>query len=227
LARTHGADARHRFWSDDNTVHTSSVSDGAKVSDKIVIVKPNEAFEVIWIAWLVSWMAASFWSGRTEKRAATRQTWIYRTAIFIGAILMAPWPAKFLADKRIWGIGSNGACGLLGVMLAGLLLTWLARIHLGRFWSSAITRKEHHRVVDTGPYAFVRHPIYTGIITALLATAVIQATAPALAGVALITYGLWLKARAEERFLMVELGPDSYGSYCRRVPMLIPFLPRR
>jgi hypothetical protein len=96
-----------------------------------------------------------------------------------------------------------------------------------RFWSSAITRKEHHSVVDIGPYAFVRHPIYTGIITALLATAVIQATAPALAGAALITYGLWLKARAEERFLVVELGPDSYGSYCRRVPMLIPFLPHR
>ena len=204
------------FWCYENTVHTS-----------FVVVQPSEAFEVIWIAWLVSWMAASFWSGRTEKRAATRQTWIYRTAIFIGAILMAPWPAKLLGEKRIWDVGSNGAYALVGVMLVGLLLTWLARIQLGRFWSSAITRKEHHRVVDTGPYAFVRHPIYTGIITALLATAVIQATAPALAGAALITYGLWLKARAEERFLMVELGPDSYGSYCRRTPMLIPFLSRR
>jgi protein-S-isoprenylcysteine O-methyltransferase Ste14 len=192
-----------------------------------VIVQPNEAFAVIWIGWLVSWMAASFWSGRTEKRAATRRTWIYRAAIFIGAILMAPWPAQFLAEKRIWDVGSSGAYALAGVMLVGLLLTWLARIQLGRFWSSAITRKEHHRVVDTGPYAFVRHPIYTGIITALLATAVIQATAPALVGAALISYGLWLKACAEEHFLMVELGPDSYGSYCRRVPMLIPFLPRR
>jgi protein-S-isoprenylcysteine O-methyltransferase Ste14 len=70
---------------------------------------------------------------------------------------------------------------------------------------------------------FVRHPIYTGIITAVLATAIILATLPALAGAALISYGLWLKARAEERFLMIELGRDSYGSYCRRVPMLIPF----
>ena len=140
---------------------------------------------------------------------------------------MAPWPAQFLAEKRIWDVGSNGAYALVGVMLVGLLLTWLARIHLGRFWSSAITRKEHHRVVDTGPYAFVRHPMYTGVITALLATAVIQATAPALAGAALITYGLWLKARAEEHFLLVELAPDDYRSYCRRVPMLIPFLWRR
>ena len=99
-----------------------------------------------------------------------------------------------------------------------------ARIHLGRLWSSAITRKERHRLVDTGPYAFVRHPIYTGIITALVATAAIEATLAALVGATLICSGLWLKARAEGRFLMVELGRDNYKSYCRRVPMLIPFL---
>jgi protein-S-isoprenylcysteine O-methyltransferase Ste14 len=79
-------------------------------------------------------------------------------------------------------------------------------------------------VVDTGPYAFARHPIYTGIITAVLATAVTEATLAALVGAALICSGLWLKARAEERFLMVEV---DYESYCRRVPMLIPFLWRR
>jgi len=140
---------------------------------------------------------------------------------------MTPWATELPGVKPTWDVGTASTYVLIVLMLLGLLLTWLARIHLGPFWSSAITRKEHHRIIDTGPYAFVRHPIYTGIITALLATAVIQATAPALAGAALITYGLWLKARAEERFLMVELGPDSYGSYCRRTPMLIPFLSRR
>ena len=62
---------------------------------------------------------------------------------------------------------------------------------------------------------------------ALIATATIEATVVALVGALLITLGLWLKARAEERFLMQELGPDVYRSYCRRVPMLIPFLPHR
>jgi len=71
----------------------------------------------------------------------------------------------------------------------------------------------------------MRHPIYTGIITAALATAVTEATVTALVGAAFICSGLCLKARAEERFLMVEL---DYKSYCRRVPMLIPFLwPRK
>lgn len=191
-----------------------------------MIIKPNETFELIWIGWFLSWMTASFWSGRTEKRAARWETWIYRAVIFIGAVLMIPWTAQVIGDKRIWEVSTNVACALIVVMSLGLLLTWLARIHLGRLWSSAITRKEKHRVVDTGPYAFVRHPIYLGIITALVTTAAIEATLAALVGATLICSGLWLKARAEERFLMVELGPDDYRSYCRRVPMLIPFLSR-
>jgi protein-S-isoprenylcysteine O-methyltransferase Ste14 len=189
-----------------------------------VIIQPSETFEVIWIAWFVSWMAASFWSGRTEKRATTQETWIYRAAIFTGAIMMAPWAARLLGVKPVWEVGTAGAYALIVLMLLGLCLTWWARIHLGHFWSSAITRKEQHRVIDTGPYAFARHPIYTGLITAVLATAVTETTLVALTGAMLITCGLWLKARAEERFLMVELGPDDYVAYCRRVPMLIPFL---
>lgn len=192
-----------------------------------MIIHPSETFEVIWIAWFVSWMAASFWSGRTEKRAATWETWAYRVAILCGVILIAPWTARVLGEQPIWQVGNSGAYALVGVMLLGLLLTWLARIHLGRLWSSAITRKEEHRIVDTGPYAFVRHPIYTGIIIALLATAATEATFAAILGAVLIAFGLYLKARAEERFLMVELGPDAYRSYCRRVPMLVPFLPPR
>jgi protein-S-isoprenylcysteine O-methyltransferase Ste14 len=192
------------------------------------MIQPSKAFEVIWIAWFVSWMAASFWSGRTEKRATTRETWVYRFAIFVGAILMLPWTnLHLIGAKRMWEIGNIGTYTLAAVILAGLLLSWFARIHLGRLWSSAITRKQEHRVIDTGPYAFVRHPIYTGLIIALLATAIAEATFVALAGAILVTVGLWLKARVEERFLMVELDPDHYGSYCRRVPMLIPFLWRR
>jgi len=118
-----------------------------------------------------------------------------------GGILLMPWTAWMLAEKRIWDVDYNGAYALAGVMLAGLLLTWWARLHLGRLWSSAISRKQDHSVVDTGPYAFVRHPIYTGLITALLATAAAEATVTALLGAALIVFGLWLKARSEEVFL--------------------------
>ena len=188
---------------------------------------PGEAFKVIWIGWVVSWVAASWWSGRTEKRAATREIWIYRIVIFAGAILIAPWTAQILGERPTWQVGYYGAYGFVGVMLMGLALTWWARIQLGGLWSSAITRKEKHRLVESGPYAFVRHPIYTGLIIALLATAAIEATLLGLLGALLIVLGLWVKARAEERFLSTELAPETYESYRRRVPMLVPFLPHR
>jgi len=190
-----------------------------------VIVQPSEAFQVIWIVWVASWVVASLWSGRTETRAATRETWIYRILIFAGAILIAPWTAQVWGERRSWQVGYYGAYALIGVMLMGLALTWWARIYLGRLWSSAITRKEKHRLVETGPYALVRHPIYTGLIIALLATAVTEATPVALLGALLIALGLWVKARAEERFLLSELGPEAYTRYRCRVPMLVPFLP--
>jgi protein-S-isoprenylcysteine O-methyltransferase Ste14 len=192
-----------------------------------VIINPSEVVELIWIGWLISWIVASFWSSPMQKRVATSETWTYRAAIITGSILLMPWTARMLAEKRIWDVDYNGAYALAGVMLVGLLLTWWARLHLGRLWSSAITRKEDHRIVDTGPYAFVRHPIYTGLITALLATSAVEATVTALLGAALIAFGLWLKARSEECFLAAELGPEAYRSYCRRVPMLVPFLPHR
>jgi len=197
------------------------------VTHQGVNIQPSETFQAIWIGWVVSWVAASLWSGRTEKRDTTYETWIYRAIIFAGAILIAPWTAQALGEKPTWQVGYYGAYALVGVMLLGLAVTWWARIALGRLWSSAITRKEEHRLVDTGPYAVVRHPIYTGIIIALLATAATEGTILALLGAVFIAIGLWVKARAEERFLSAELDPDAYESYRRRVPMLVPFLPHR
>jgi protein-S-isoprenylcysteine O-methyltransferase Ste14 len=190
-------------------------------------VGPSQIFAIIWIGWLLSWMAAALWSGRTEKSDTTAAVPVYRTAILAGAILLTPWAARTTTERHLWDVGDAGGYVLAGLTLAGILFTWWGRIHLGRLWSSAITRKEDHRVVDSGPYALVRHPIYTGLIAAILATAAAEATATALAGAALVTFGLWLKARTEERFLIGELGPDAYGAYCRRVPMLLPFLRRQ
>jgi protein-S-isoprenylcysteine O-methyltransferase Ste14 len=106
----------------------------------------------------------------------------------------------------------------------GLIFAWWARIHLGRLWSARITRKEGHKVIDTGPYAFVRHPIYTGLIFAALATAAERGSALAVLGAVLFCAGYWMKARLEERFLRQELGADAYDRYATRTAMLVPFL---
>ncbi len=187
----------------------------------------SHVFAVIWLAWLASWMAAALWSGATQKRAASWQSRVYPVVVLAGAVLLLTWGIPALRGRPLWRVGTAGGYALAAVTLAGVAMMWWARIFLGRLWSSAITRKEGHRLVDSGPYAYVRHPIYAGLIAALTATAAAQATPSALAGAALVIFGLWLKARAEERFLSDELGADIYGDYRRRVPMLVPFLPRR
>jgi protein-S-isoprenylcysteine O-methyltransferase Ste14 len=189
-----------------------------------MFIRPRAVFAVIWLGWIASWLAAAFWSNRTEKLALTWDTLLYRVVIVAGAVLMTPWATRRLAAARLWNVGYAGAYALAALTLAGILFTWWARIHIGRLWSGSITRKEGHHVVDTGPYALVRHPIYTGLILALLASATAAATANALAGAVLLSVGFWLKARAEERFLTTELGADAYGDYRRRVPMLVPSL---
>jgi len=186
---------------------------------------PTQLIALIWVAWLLSWAAGSFFSAKTEKHVRTWDSRAYRIPILIGAVLLTPWTARILGEQPLYHLGSTGVYVLAALTLAGTLFTWWARIHLGRFWSNAITRKEGHRVIDTGPYGLVRHPIYTGLIGAMLATGLAVATVSAMLGVFGIAFGLWQKARMEEGFLSTELGADAYEPYRRRVPMLVPFLP--
>ena len=186
---------------------------------------PTQLLAIIWIVWLLSWVVASFWSGRTQKQVMTSDARTYRIPIFAGGILFTPWIAQLLGEKPLWQFGDLGIYVAAALTLAGISFTWWARIHLGRFWSNAITRKEDHRVIDTGPYGVVRHPIYTGLIAGMLVTGVAVGTITAMLGAALISLGMWQKARLEEGFLMKELGEEAYGLYRRRVPMLVPFFP--
>jgi protein-S-isoprenylcysteine O-methyltransferase Ste14 len=199
----------------------------AFVSSRWTSAWPTSLLAVIWVTWLLSWVVGAFFSGRTEKRARTRDARVYRIPVIVGAVLLGPWTAPALGEKPLWQVGTAGIYVLAALTAAGCLFTWWARLHLGRFWSGAITRKEGHHVVDTGPYGLVRHPIYTGLIGAVIATGFAIATATALLGMALIAFGFWQKARMEEGFLTNELGADAYGPYCQRVPMLVPFLKRR
>ena len=125
--------------------------------------------------------------------------------------------ARFLPVTAIWPrIG-------LALTILGLGFAVWARIHLGRFWSGAVTLKENHELIRSGPYAFVRHPIYTGLLTAAAGTALARGTLAALLGLVAIGVACWLKIRAEEKLLTNHFG-DTYLEYRRQVPALIPFV---
>ena len=89
-----------------------------------------------------------------------------------------------------------------------------------------VTRKADHHVVDTGPYAIVRHPIYTGILPARECHRPAKGRCSASWAPLFFTLSFWVKARLEERWLSQELSAEAYDAYSHRVPMLIPFGPR-
>lgn len=188
---------------------------------------PEIAVLAIWSLWLVSWIVAARWSDSAAKRPSFGDELPYRAATVAGALLLFLGSGRLpYSDPRLWFLDEGAVWLLVAVAALGLLFTWWARLYLGRLWSSSVTQKTVHRVVDTGPYAIVRHPIYTGLIAAVFATAAMNGAVVGLAGAALMTVGFWLKARLEERFLRQQLGAGAYDSYRRRVPMLIPFGPR-
>jgi protein-S-isoprenylcysteine O-methyltransferase Ste14 len=197
-------------------------------------VWPQAAIYYPWYIWAASWIAAAIWSGRTIKRAGAFREWPYRIFEFGGFFMLLGYfidngqpaptgrPVMDALMHRYWLLPLNINWAMVVVEALGFLFCWWARLHLGRLWSGWITKKEGHRIVDTGPYAIVRHPIYTGILVAALATLAVKGTGHAMVGVAMLFVGYWLKARLEERFLAEELGAETYAAYRRRVPMLIP-----
>ncbi len=187
---------------------------------------PGIAIVVLWGAWVLSWIAAAAWSNNTEKGVGLADALRYRIPQLAGAALLLVPAHGYRGPLRLWQVNWTGAWVCVALVALGLGFCWWARIHLGRLWSGAVTRKADHRVVDSGPYAIVRHPIYTGILLAIFATAAIKGTAYGVAGALLSLLGLWLKARLEERWLSRELGAGAYEAYRRRVPMLLPFGPK-
>jgi protein-S-isoprenylcysteine O-methyltransferase Ste14 len=111
---------------------------------------------------------------------------------------------------------------LVATTISGFAVAWWARITLGRLWSGSVTRKVDHEIISAGPYRMVRHPIYSGLLLSVAATAALRGTVAAVLGAAAIGIGLFVKARVEERFLRSELGRERYDGYARRVPMLVP-----
>ena len=169
------------------------------------IGRPEDAFQLVnalcWAAGMLVWAVSAFFVKRTVERS--------RETGWLGALLLL-----FVLFGIVRRIGNL-------LTMAGLAVTLWARAVLGRNWSGTVVFKEDHELIQRGPYAYVRHPIYSGFLLMGLGTAV---TYGRLAGFVLLAAGMMVfavKSRAEER-LMTSHFPEAYPEYRRRVKALIP-----
>ena len=109
------------------------------------------------------------------------------------------------------------------LVACGVAIAIWARRHIGEYWSSRVALKEDHQLVQSGPYARVRHPIYSGMLLAMIGTGLFVGEWRAVIGVLLVFSAHWQKARREERLLANQFG-TAYQEYCGRTGSLIPRL---
>jgi protein-S-isoprenylcysteine O-methyltransferase Ste14 len=174
-------------------------------------------FAVGWAAFWVYWLVAAF-SMKRGRRPWSRELRI-RAIIAVVVILLIRLGAfrghSLNTDPWRAGIG-------LVLFALGLGFAISARLHIGRNWGTPMTQKDEPELVTSGPYHLVRHPIYSGILTAGVGTAValswLWLTAVALAGVYFV-----YSAMVEERD-MTDQFPDSYPVYKHSTKMLVPFI---
>jgi protein-S-isoprenylcysteine O-methyltransferase Ste14 len=175
-----------------------------------------------WVAFWAYWFLASLF----VKRVAERQSAPSRLRDILLTI-----PAFFLLFDPRWGVGWLGknflppsaamyACGVVLTALGLGFAVW-ARVFLGGNWSASVTVKQDHTLIRTGPYRWVRHPIYTGILLGALGTALAVSQWRALCGVVVMTFAFYVKARHEET-MMVQTFGAQYDDYKNSTGMLMP-----
>ena len=176
-----------------------------------------------WIVFLVFWYANSLRGKKVAERHSYAASLAYRIPIIIGGILLfadrirGPLSVRILPGTEAIKYGGALVC------LAGVMVCIWARVTLGGNWSSNVTFKQGHELIRRGPYQFVRHPIYTGMLLMILGTAMDQGFLRCFVGGLLMFIGFWIKLKEEEA-VMLQHFPDQYPEYRRQVKALVPFV---
>jgi protein-S-isoprenylcysteine O-methyltransferase Ste14 len=173
------------------------------------------AIDIAWILFWVYWITSAF--GVKEGRGNWRRFPLTGLTAVSVVLLVRVFRGGSLAVHSPV-LGAIGAV----VLASGLALAIWARVHLGRNWGMPMTQKADPELVTSGPYRFVRHPIYTGLLTALLGTALVT-NLIGLAIVAILGGYFYYSASVEEKNLSATF-PTTYPAYRASTKMLIPFV---
>ncbi len=176
-----------------------------------------------WISWLLLWIALSLRTKATARREPAASRARHTAPVVIGALLMVQrtgWPVLDSAMLPRLALFAPAAAALV---LAGLAFAIWARLTIAGNWSGTVTLKRGHELVRKGPYGIVRHPIYSGLLLAMLGNVLAIDAWRALAGFALVLVGFVQKIGIEEQFMQEAFGAD-YTAYSTKVGSLLPRL---
>lgn len=179
-------------------------------------------FELPWVVFVLYWLVTALKTRPSERSESFLSRYGVMLIVVAGFVLMLD------RDARIGVLGRrflprSFATTITGIVLewAGVALALWARYHLGQNWSGRVTIKQGHELIRTGPYAHLRHPIYSGLLLALVGASLQTAQWRELLGIALVLIGFTLKARREEGMLRAQFGA-SFQEHCEHTGFLLP-----
>ncbi|HUO26143.1 MAG TPA: isoprenylcysteine carboxylmethyltransferase family protein [Candidatus Aquilonibacter sp.] len=182
----------------------------------------HRLIEIPWVIFVVYWAISALKTRRTVQR----EPFAWRYGVMLAEV--AGFVFVFSGDADIGLLARTVFHRTFSVFLVGVALTWAgialalwARWHLGQYWSGRITLKEDHKLIRTGPYARLRHPIYSGLILAAIGSGLAIDLWRCVLGVCLIIVGFVIKAKREERLLSTQFGQE-FSEHLRQTGFLIP-----
>lgn len=183
----------------------------------------NKVIIGCWIVFWLYWFVSAFGSKKNAKPQIKRFMGL-RLSIFVLAVILFRFlnVQNYSFENRI--VSNNAvvlSAGFL-IFISGLILAIWARLYLGKNWGMPMTQKQNPELVTAGPYKYIRHPIYTGILLAMLGSAVASSifwfTLFAIAAI------YFVYSAIEEERIMTKHFPKDYPTYKNKTKMLIPFV---
>jgi protein-S-isoprenylcysteine O-methyltransferase Ste14 len=182
----------------------------------------GKLLDFLWVAFLAYWIIAA--RGAQPKKTTEAPASVVRrllvnalgfTLLFAGWGIWGPLNRRWIAyDRRLVLLG-------LAITVAGLALAVWARRHLGQYWSHDVVLKADHQLVRSGPYARIRHPIYSGVLLAMAGSTLAIGRWRGLLGFAIVLASYLHKSRCEDALLASEFGPQ-FAEHRRRTGLLLP-----
>lgn len=177
-----------------------------------------------WLTFLIVWLLAAVSTKRSVYRESGGQRLRYALPIVAAYFLLTngrrlPYPLNIRVVPHTAIVAWAGMI----LCVAGLGFAIWARLVIGRNWSGAVTLKEDHELIERGPYRLVRHPIYTGLLSMFVATAIVLGHLAGCIGIVIVFASFWTKLIREEKVMLNQF-PNKYAAYRKRVKRLIPFV---